>query len=156
MFDGSVCQDSLSFFFPTSPCPAFIPARSGRSPCTLRKPLVLSLNFELSTLNHQPSKITCANAWLSVCVMLSATLFTPICCAIFAASPMIASVGLPLVSRTTSKSTHRTPRRQPVPSAFIAASFAANRPAYRSYLFLNRSQYSRSLVVYTRRRNTSP
>jgi purine-nucleoside/S-methyl-5'-thioadenosine phosphorylase / adenosine deaminase len=88
--------------------------------------------------------------------MLSATLFTPICFAIFAASPEIASVGRPLVSRTTSKSTHLTPRRQPVPSAFIAASFAANRPAYRSYLFLKRSQYSRSLVVYTRLKNTSP
>src|SRR6266704_2006166 len=88
--------------------------------------------------------------------MLSATLFTPNCCAIFAASPAIASVGRPLVSRTTSKSTHLTPRRQPVPSAFIAASFAANRPAYRSYLFLNCSQYSRSFAVYTRLRNTSP
>jgi hypothetical protein len=88
--------------------------------------------------------------------MLSATLFTPSCCAIFAASPVIASVGRPLVSRTTSKSTHLTPRLQPVPSAFIAASFAANRPAYRSYLFLNRSQYSRSLVVYMRLKNTSP
>src|SRR5713101_1034239 len=39
--------------------------------------------------------------------MLSATLFTPSCCAIFAASPVIASVGRPLVSRTTSKSTQR-------------------------------------------------
>ena len=79
--------------------------------------------------------------------MLSAILLTPSCCAIFAASPVIASVGRPPISRTTSKSTHFTPRRQPVPKAFIAASFAANRPAYRSYLFLNRSQYSRSLVV---------
>ncbi len=88
--------------------------------------------------------------------MLSATFFTPNCAAIFPASPASVSVGRPLASRTTSKSTHRTPRRQPVPSAFIAASFAANRPAYRSYLFLNCSQYSRSLAVYTRRRNTSP
>src|SRR5258706_2859738 len=117
---------------------------------------VFRLSFQLSPLNPQLSKITCASAWLSVCVILSATLFTPICCAIFAASPVIASVGRPLVSRTTSKSTHFTPLRHPVPSAFIAASFAANRPAYRSYLFLNRSQYSRSRVVYTRLRNTSP
>src|SRR5216684_6895388 len=87
--------------------------------------------------------------------MLSATLFTPSCCAIFAASPVIASVGRPLASRTTSKSTHLTPRLQPVPSAFIAASFTANRPAYRSYLFLNCSQYATSSSVYTPRRNLS-
>ncbi len=111
------------------------------------KVLVFSFDFQLSTFNSHPSKITCASARLSVCVMLSATLFTQICFAIFAAYPVIASIGRPLVSRTTSKSTHFTPRRQPVPSAFIAASFAANRPAYRSYLFLNRWQYSRSLVV---------
>ncbi len=94
-----------------------------------------------------PSKITCAIAWLSVCVMLTAIFFTPILAAIFPASPANSSVGLPLASRTTSKSTHRTPRRHPVPSAFIAASFAANRPAYRSYLFLNFSQYALSRSV---------
>src|SRR5216684_3679781 len=88
--------------------------------------------------------------------MLSATCFTPSCWAIFPASPPSASVGRPPASRTTSKSTQRTPRRQPVPKAFIPASFAANRPAYRSYLFLNCSQYSRSFAVYTRLRNTSP
>jgi len=79
--------------------------------------------------------------------MLNTIFFTPNCAAIFPASPASASVGRPLASRTTSKSTHRTPRRQPVPSAFIAASFAANRPAYRSYLFLNCSQYALSRGV---------
>src|SRR5260370_16769034 len=104
---------------------------------------VFRISFQLSPLNPQLSKTTCASAWLSVCVMLSATLFTPICCAIFAASPVIASVGRPLISRTTSKSTHFTPRRQPVPSAFIAPSFAATRPPYHSHFFLNPSHYSR-------------
>jgi hypothetical protein len=79
--------------------------------------------------------------------MLSEIFFTPSCAAIFPASPASASVGRPLASLTTSRSTHRTPRRHPVPSAFIAASFAANRPAYRSYLFLNCSQYALSLSV---------
>src|SRR5579864_305323 len=88
--------------------------------------------------------------------MLSAMLFMPNFSAILRASPSSASVGRPPFCRTTSMSTHRTPRLQPVPSAFIAASFTANRPAYRSYLFLNRSQYSRSLAVKIRRKNTSP
>ncbi len=82
-----------------------------------RRNVTLKSMFELLlvfSFNLQPSKITCASAWLSVCVMLSATLFTPICCAIFAASPVIANVGRPLVSRTTSKSTHFTPRRQAI------------------------------------------
>src|SRR6266571_6211387 len=48
--------------------------------------------------------------------MLSATCFTPSCSAIFPASPPSASVGRPPASRTTSKSTQRTPRRHPVPS----------------------------------------
>src|SRR6266851_1923987 len=87
--------------------------------------------------------------------MLSPIFFTPSCFAIFPASPPSSSVGRPPVSRTTSKSTHLTPRLQPVPSAFIAASFTANRPAYRSYLFLNCSQYATSSSVYTRRRNLS-
>src|SRR5580704_7404544 len=76
--------------------------------------------------------------------------------AIFRASPSKRIVGRPPFSRTTSKSTHRTPRLQPVPKAFIAASFAANRPAYRSYLFRNLSQYSLSATVNTRRKNGSP
>jgi len=43
---------------------------------------------------------------------------------------------------------HSQPRRDlPRPNAFIAASFAANRPAYRSYLFLNFSQYALSRAV---------
>src|SRR3981189_1283181 len=57
--------------------------------------------------------------------------------------------------RPPSTSTHLTPRLQPVPNAFIAASFTANRPAYRSYLFLNCSQYATSSSVYTRRKNLS-
>src|SRR6266566_4705289 len=69
--------------------------------------------------------MTCASACSSVCVMLKAMCFTPSCLAIFSASPASFSVGRPLFSRTTSRSTQRTPRRQPVPSAFIPASFAA-------------------------------
>src|SRR6266568_1340893 len=57
--------------------------------------------------------------------MLSATCFTPSCSAIFPASPPSASVGRPPASRTTSKSTQRTPRRHPVPKAFFAAKEAA-------------------------------
>jgi len=67
-------------------------------------------------------------------------LFTPILSAIFRASPLSSMLGRPLAFRTTSTSTQRTPRLQPVPSAFIAASFAANLPAYRSYLFFEFSQ----------------
>src|SRR5712672_3792258 len=88
--------------------------------------------------------------------MLMDLRFTPSCPAIFAASPASEMLGRPLCSLTTSRSTQRTPRRQPVPSAFIAASLAAKRPAYRSNLFLNRSQYSISLGVKTRSRNRWP
>jgi len=88
--------------------------------------------------------------------MLKAILLTPNSSAIFRASPSSRIVGRPPFSRTTSKSTHRTPRLHPVPKAFIAASFAANRPAYLSYLFRNLSQYSLSAAVYTRRKNGSP
>src|SRR5262249_841327 len=96
---------------------------------------------------HYPSTITFASAWLSVCVIVTAICFTPNFTAIFFASPCNSSVGLPPLSRTVSTSTHRTPRLHPVPSAFIAASFTAKRPAYRSYLFLNCSQYARSFSV---------
>jgi hypothetical protein len=112
--------------------------------------------FFLPAFHCQLSKITCANACTSVCVILNAILFTPNSSAIFFASPSRRIVGRPPNSRTTSKSTHRTPRLHPVPNAFIAASFAANRPAKRSYLFLNCSQYSLSAPVYTRRRNAAP
>ena len=88
--------------------------------------------------------------------MLNAMCFTPNRSATFPASPASTIVGRPPLSRTTSTSTHRTPRDQPVPSAFIAASFAANRPAYLSYLFLKRSQYSLSRAVNSRLRNVSP
>src|SRR5579872_5778874 len=88
--------------------------------------------------------------------MLNEIFFTPIRPAIFPASPCSATVGRPPRCRTTSTSTHRTPRLHPVPSAFIAASFAANRPANLSYLFLNFSQYSRSAVVYSLCKIVSP
>src|SRR5208283_4132112 len=87
--------------------------------------------------------------------MLTAIFFTPSASAIFFASPFNANVGRPPFTRTTSTSTQRTPRLQPVPSAFMAASFTAKRPAYLSYLFLNFSQYATSSGVYTRRRNLS-
>src|SRR5580700_5508138 len=59
-------------------------------------------------------------------------IFTPRLSAIARVAPDNFSVGLPLGSRTTSMSSQRTPRAQPVPRAFIAASFAAKRPAKRS------------------------
>lgn len=100
--------------------------------------------------------MTCARTWLAVCVMLTEILFTLICFAVFFASPPNAIVDRAPASGATSKSTHRTPRLPPVPGAFIAASFAANLLAYRSYLSRNRSQYSLSFAVYTRRKNASP
>ena len=86
--------------------------------------------------------------------MLIAIFFTPSLSAIFRASPFNSKVGRPPRSRVVSMSTHRTPRLQPVPNAFIAASFTANRPAYRSYLSLNCSQYSLSSSVKIRRKKT--
>lgn len=76
--------------------------------------------------------------------MLIAIFFTPISSARAFATPCSTSKGFPPFGLSTSMSTHRIPFLHPVPSAFIAASFTANRPAYRSYLLRYFSQYARS------------
>lgn len=77
---------------------------------------------------HHPSKRTCAIANASECVIVTSVDWTFMRSARAAAPPCNRSCGGPNV-RKTSMSFQRTPREWPVPSAFIAASFAANRPA---------------------------
>ena len=72
-----------------------------------------------------------------------------------AAPPCNCSCGGP-PRRTTSTSRHSTPCEWPVPSAFIAASFAANRPAKWIAGTRRRVQYAISPSVKMRRRNRSP
>ena len=93
--------------------------------------LLLCVHCAFSAQFHD-SKMTCARAVLPSCVMVRAIFFTPRLSAMARVAPDNFSVGLPLGSRTTSISTQRTPRAQPVPRAFIAASLAAKRPANRS------------------------
>ena len=59
--------------------------------------------------------MTCASAVFPSCVMVTAIFFTPNWSAMARVAPDSFSVGLPLGSRTTSMSTQRTPRAQPVP-----------------------------------------
>jgi hypothetical protein len=67
--------------------------------------------------------------------MLKCTCPTPIPSAISRARPLKTNVGFPEANRPTAKSFHVTPPANPVPNAFIPASFAANRPASRSAQF---------------------
>ena len=70
-----------------------------------------------------------------VCVSEMDIRETPILLAISRATPCKFSVGRPDFSLIISKSRHVTPARQPVPMAFIPASFAAKRAAKRSAEF---------------------
>ena len=71
---------------------------------------------------------TCASARSSECVIVSSEDRPPIAANRRPAPPCNWSCGGP-PRRTTSTSRQSTPCEWPVPSAFIAASFAANRPA---------------------------
>ncbi len=105
---------------------------SGRPPpreCLVRSAHQLRAGSSGARRSAQFSKITSASARFPLCVIVSEMFFTPSRAANSPATPCSRSEGLPLGSRITSISRQRMPDRQPVPSAFIAASFAANRPA---------------------------
>src|ERR1700676_2998207 len=105
---------------------------------------------------NYPSNRTSARAVFPSWVIVRAIFLTPRPLAISQAAPASLSVGLPLGSRTTSISIQRTPRAQPVPSAFMAASLAAKRPAHRSPRRRCESQYAISDRVETRYRKNRP